>query len=156
MQPSTEGAAPSDRAARAPESARPRWLGTALLIGALYLILSLVTGALAGAASSPSLRVAWRWSAFAIAAVVFAAHLANERLRLRNGSRASAWHVAVAVALGALGLALSANVHELRSAAGYRPRMLIALVAWPLLTALPAFVVALVVAAALGVKRPRA
>jgi hypothetical protein len=31
--------------------------------------------------------------------------------------------------------------------------MLIALVAWPLLTAVPAFIVALVVAAGLGVKR---
>ena len=62
-------------------------------------------------------------------------------------------HASVAVAVGAFALALVANIHDLGSATGYRPRMLIALVAWPLLTAVPAFIVALVVAAGLGVKR---
>ncbi len=38
----------------------------------------------------------------------------------------------LAVAFGAFALALMANVHDLGSSAGYRPRMLIALVAWPL------------------------
>ena len=58
-----------------------------------------------------------------------------------------------AVAFGAFALALAANIHDLGSASGYRPRMLIALVAWPLLTGVPAFIVALVVAAGLGLKR---
>ena len=60
-----------------------------------------------------------------------------------------------AVALGAFALALAANIHDLGSASGYRPRMLIALVAWPLLTAVPAFIVALVLAAGISVKSLR-
>jgi hypothetical protein len=63
--------------------------------------------------------------------------------------------VSAAVALGALGLALAANIHELGSDSGYRLGMLIALIAWPLLTAVPAFVLALVVAAGLGVRWSR-
>ena len=39
-------------------------------------------------------------------------------------------------------------------ASGYRPRMLAALIAWPLLTAVPAYLVALVVSAVLAAKRP--
>lgn len=135
------------------DSSRQRWLLTAILVGVLYLGVAMVTGALAGAAGSNQIQFFWRLSAFVISAVVFAAHIASEHFRLRNTARPTAWHASVAVAFGALGLALMANIHDLGSASGYRPRMLIALVAWPLLTAVPAFIVALVVAAVLGVKR---
>jgi hypothetical protein len=133
---------------------RLRWLGTAILVGVLYPAVGIASAALAGAAASTPMRSFWRVSAFVISAVVFAAHIAHEHVRLRNTARPTAWHASVAVAFGAFGLALAANIHDLGAASGYRPRMLIALVAWPLLTAVPAFLVALVVAAGLGVKRP--
>lgn len=134
-------------------SDRQRWLSTAIVVGVLYLAVGRASAALAGAAASDQMQSFWRFSAFAISAVVFAAHMAYEHFRLRNGARTTAWHASVAVAFGALGLALAANMHDLGSASGYRPRMLIALIAWPLLTAVPAFIVALVVAAGLGVTR---
>src|SRR4030088_1917022 len=96
------------------------------------------------------MRSLWRWSAFGISAVVFAAHIAYEHFRLRNTARPTAWHASAAVAFGAFALALAANIHDLGSASGYRPRMLIALVAWPLLTAVPGFLVALAAAAVLA------
>ena len=135
------------------DSSRQRRLSTVILIGALYLAVGIASSALAGAAASNQMQFFWRLSAFVISAVVFAAHIAYEHFRLRNTARPTAWHASVAVAFGAFGLALVANIHDLGSASGYRPRMLIALVAWPLLTAVPAFIVALVVAAGLGVKR---
>ncbi len=133
------------------DSGRQRWLSTAILVGVLYLAVGITSPALAGAAASNQMRFFWRLSAFIISAVVFAAHIAYEHFRLRNTVRPTAWHASVAVAFGAFTLALAANIHDLGSASGYRPRMLIALVAWPLLTAVPAFIVALVVA--FGVKR---
>ena|SRR5438309_449195 len=136
------------------DSGRQPWLGTVILLGGLYLAIGIASAALAGAAASNQLRSFWRLSAFVISAVVFAAHIAREHFRLRNTARPTAWHASLAVAFGAFALALAANIHDLGSASGYRPRMLIALVAWPLLTAVPAFIVALVVAAGLGVKRP--
>jgi len=136
------------------DSGRQRWLSPAVLVGVLYFAVGIASVALAGAAASNPTRSFWRLSAFVISGVVFAAHIAYEHFRLRNTARPTAWHASVAVALGALALALVANIHDLGSASGYRPRMLIALVAWPLLTAVPAFIVALVVAAGLGVKRP--
>ena len=99
------------------------------------------------------MRLIWRLSAFVVSAVVFAAHIAHEHFRIRNTSGLTAWHASVGVAFGAFALALAANIHDLGSASGYRHRMLIALVAWPALTAVPAFVVALVAAAVLGLRR---
>ncbi|MDQ5846096.1 MAG: hypothetical protein M3539_12475 [Acidobacteriota bacterium] len=138
------------------DSSRQRWLSTAILLGVLYAAVGLATAALAGAAGSNQTQFFWRLSAFVISGAIFAAHIAYEHFRLRNTARPTAWHASLAVALGAFGLALAANIHDLGSASGYRPRMLIAFVAWPLLTAVPAFIVALVLAAALGMKRPRA
>jgi hypothetical protein len=135
------------------DSGRQRWLSTVILVGALYLAVGIASAALAGAAASNQMRSFWRLSAFVISAVVFAAHIAHEHVRLRNTARPTAWHASAAVAIGAFALALVANIHDLGSASGYRPRMLIALVAWPLLTAVPAFIVALMVAAGLGAKR---
>ncbi len=129
------------------------WLSPAIFIGVLYLVVGVASAALAGAASN-QIRFFWRLSAFVISAVVFAAHIAYEHFRLRNSARPTACHTSVAVAFGAFALALVANIHDLGSASGYRARMLIALIAWPLLTAVPAFIVALVVAAGLGAKRP--
>jgi hypothetical protein len=115
----------------------------------LYAAVGIVFARLAGTAASTQIRSVWRFSAFVVSGVVFAAHIAYERFRLRNSARTTAWHASVAVAFGAFALALAATLHELGSASGDRPRLLIALVAWPLLTAVPAFLVALVVAASL-------
>jgi hypothetical protein len=123
------------------------------LVGLLYVVTSLASAALAGSAASDQMQFFWRISAFVVGGVVLIAHIAYEQFRLRNRARQTAWHAAAAAALGGFGIALAANIHDLASAAGYRPRLLIALVAWPLLTGVPAFVVALVVAAALGLKR---
>jgi hypothetical protein len=121
-----------------------------ILAAVLYLAIGLASSALAATAASSQLVSFWRISGFVVSAVVFAAHIAHEHFRLRSAPRPTAWHASVAVALGAFALAAAANIHDLGSAAGYRPRMFVALVAWPLLTAIPAFVVALAVAAGLG------
>ena len=126
-----------------------RWLGIAIVVGALYAVVGMASTVLAGAVTSHAHVVWWRWAAFLVSGLVYVAHIAYERFRLGQGVRSTAWHVALGVALGGFGLALAANVRELGSAAAYRPRMALALVAWPLLTAVPAFVAALAVAAVL-------
>lgn len=134
-------------------SDRRRWLRAVILVGVLYPAAGVGFGALAAGAASDQVRTLWRASAFVMSAVCFAAHIAYEHFRLRSRVRRTAWHTSVGVALGAFALALLANIHDLGSPSGYRPRMLIALLAWPLLTAVPAFVAALVAAACLGLKR---
>ena len=134
-------------------TSRQGWLGPVILAGVLYPVVGIASAALAEAAASPQMQFFWRLSAFAVSGVVLAAHVAYEHFRLRDSARVTAWHASLGAAIGGFLLALMANIHDLGSASGYRPRMLVALIAWPLLTGVPAFVVALVLAVALGWKR---
>ena len=133
---------------------RRRWLRPAMLAGATYLVAGIAFGALAGGAPSHQLRVAWRLAAWLVSAAAFAAHIGYEHSRLRSAPRTTAPHAALAAALGAFGLAAAANVHEILAVPRYRPLLAIALVAWPVGTAVPAFVVALAAAAGLARARP--
>lgn len=136
-------------------STRHRWIRTALAVGGIYLVVTLASGARAGAAASDWARSVWRFAAFAICGMVLLAHAAYEHLWFGRGPRLTAWHASVAVAFGMFALAAVVNVRHLLSPAGYRPRMLIALVAWPLLIGVPAFVGTLVLTGLLSVIRRR-
>jgi len=87
---------------------------------------------------------AWRMAAWAVSAVGYAAHIAYERFRLQNPAGSAALHVALAVALGAFGLAVGANIHSLSAGSvnQHRQLLLLSLAIWPVMTALPAFLVA--------------
>jgi hypothetical protein len=89
----------------------------------------------------------WRLAAWMVSAIGYAGHIAYERFRLRNPPGSAALHVACAVALGAFGLAVGANIHSrsLGSTPQHRQLLLLALGIWPVMTALPAFLVALVI-----------
>jgi hypothetical protein len=126
-----------------------------VLVAAVYLVAGLAFGALAGMAGSGPMRTFWRLMAWAISALAFVAHIGYEHLRVRHDAFIAALHVAVAVALGAFGLALAANVHAWQSGSGNRALLAISLVAWPVLTAIPAFVVAAAASAALMLARRR-
>src|SRR5207302_1618303 len=100
------------------------------------------------AASNP-MRMTWRLAAWAISGAAFAAHIAYEQVRLRSSPGPTALHASLAVALGAFALAVAANVHA-QAAASHQPSHFLALVLWPVVTALPAFVVGLAAAARHG------
>ena len=118
-----------------------------LIAGTAYLLAGVVFGELAGRATSLQERVGWRWAAWAVSAIAFGAHIAYGLLRLRNPPRRTASHAALGAAIGAFGLAAMANIHSLSVSPAKRSiLLLLSLVIWPLLTALPAFVVALTAA----------
>ena len=128
------------------ETGRLRWFWAVLFLGALYFVTGIVFAALAKSAVSSKMVVAWRLAAWVISAVAFAGHIRYEHVLLRSSPRTTALHAALAVGLGAFALAVSAS---LNARATHHPFPGIALVIWPVLTALPAFVVALAVAALL-------
>ena len=90
-----------------------------------------------------------------ISAAVYAFHIGYEHFRVGNSPRVTALHTALAVAVGAFGLAAAANFHEVWAASSYRRSLALALVAWPVPTALPAFIVALVTGCGLALTRRR-
>jgi hypothetical protein len=119
---------------------RHSWFSTAIVIGLLYCAIGIVF-----ALPTDQVRM-WRLAAWVASAALYAAHIAHEHFRLRNSSRPTAWHVAVAVAIGGFGLAVAATIHSLFATPNYtRWRFVLALVAWPIITALPAFIAALAI-----------
>jgi hypothetical protein len=126
---------------------RVKWFWVVLLVAVLYLVAGLVSAALSRSAGSSQGREAWRLAAWVISAIAFAAHICYEHARLRSSPRTTAWHAALAVGLAGFGLAVSASLH---GHATNHPFPVYALAIWPFMTALPAFVVALVVAVVLS------
>ena len=119
-------------------SRRKAWLLPALLFGVAYFLIGRVF-------ALPTDHVqAWRIAAWLVCGVLYAAHIGYEHFKLQSAPRFPAMHVAVAVAIGAFGLALAGMIHSLSTAPGIRPAWLLALVAWPAVTAVPAYLGALV------------
>ena len=125
----------------------------AALLGATYFVFGITFAAFASWSSSPSMHETWNRLGFVVSALVFALHIGYEHFRLRNSTVITALHVSIAVALGAFALAVSANVHGYRLGSNNQRLLAFALVAWPAITAVPAFVVALVAAAGLALRR---
>ena len=135
------------------ESPRQSWVRAVVLLGIGYALVGIVFAV-------PATHVhAWRLAAWVVSAIGYAAHIAYERFRLKNSPGSAALHVAFAVALGAFGLAVGANIHSLSTGSTNQQRqlLLLSLGIWPVMTAFPAFLVALgtsvVVARALGSAR---
>jgi len=116
------------------------------LLGLGYFVIGIATAALSRHAGSSQMKQAWRLAAWALSAVLFAAQILYERIRLGGAAASTALRAALAVAVGGFLLAVAASVHAL---AGGRARVgpqLVALVAWPVLLAVPAFLIAWAVA----------
>ncbi len=119
-----------------------RWLAAAAVTACVYAAAGVGFAALAGIAGSGRLQVVWRLAAWMVSGLAFAAQVAWERFRLRERPRATAWHAALAVAVGMFLLAGAANLHPHPAEVSMRLRL--ALVLWPLITAVPAALAALV------------
>ena|SRR6058998_3366105 len=125
-------------------SPRRAWVRAALLIGVVYFLIGRVF-----ALPSSHLRV-WRLAAWVVSGGAYAAHIGYEHSRLRNPPRRAALHAAVAVAIGAIALAVTGMIHSLSTASTIRPAWLLAVVVWPAVTAVPAFLGALVAGSVLA------
>lgn len=117
---------------------RQSWVRAPFLFGVAYLLIGRVF-------ATPTDHVhLWRLAAWVVSGAVFAAHIGYEHFRLRHSPRTTAWHAALAVALGAFGLAVAGALRSLLTTSTMQLSWLLAFVVWPLVTAVPAFLVALV------------
>lgn len=122
-----------------------RWFGRACVVALVYATAGIGFAELAKSAGAHETVVAWRLAAWIISAIAFAAHIRLDGVRYRFAAVQTAYHAAVASALGAFGLAASAAAHSYLGSPAHRFPM-IALLVWPLITGVPAFVVAYAVA----------
>jgi hypothetical protein len=114
-----------------------------MLIGASagYIAAGSGTAILAGAVASPAAVKAWRWSAWLLSLLIFGLHFAGER-RFRTRPMSGAVYLACAVALGATGVAALGPLRAHWAEPARGRLVLLSIVTWPLLTGVPAFVVA--------------
>src|SRR5215467_9045889 len=119
------------------ESPRQSWVRTTVFLGIAYATVGIVFAV-------PTTHVqAWRLAAWVVSAIGYTSHIAYEHFRLQNSPGSAALHVAFAVAIGAFGLAVGANIHSLSAGSSlHRHLLLLSLGVWPVMTALPAFLVA--------------
>lgn len=120
-----------------------------ILVAVAYVVIGIVFGVLANSGDGNHVRL-WRLAAWVASAAVAAAHIGYEHYQLGSSPRPTALHAAGAVALGAFGLALAANIHWLFAETRGQRSPLLALPVWPVMTAIPAFLAALAVAAVLA------
>jgi len=125
------------------------WLRAMILVAVAYTVIGVAFSVLDNSANANQVLL-WRLAAWVASAAVAAAHIGYEHYRLGSSPRPTALHAAGAVALGAFGIAVAANIHWLVAGTpGQRPPLL-ALPLWPVITALPAFLAALAVAGVLA------
>lgn len=125
-------------------SGRRAWVRAALLVGVAYFLIG------RGFTLPPGPVRAWRLAAWLVSGGAYAAHIAYEHFRLRSSPRLAALHVALAVAIGAIGLAVAGMIQSLSTISAIRPEWLLALVIWPAVTAIPAFLGAFLAGWVLG------
>jgi uncharacterized membrane protein (DUF4010 family) len=128
-----------------------QWLWAAILFGTMYAIAGI---AFPNPSAPNETQFMWRLAAWLTCAVAFAIHIGFEHMRLRNSPFCTALHASAAVALGALALAVAAIIHALTAGTGNQGLLALAPVIWPILTGVPAFVVAFAAAAGLARVRP--
>lgn len=133
---------------------RKHWLYL-LVTGIVYAVVGIGFGEIAKHVTPEQSR-SWRFGAWIACGIVYAMHFGWEQFRLKKRSTAVALHVAIAVGLGGFFLAAAAGVHALTVEA-HAPLWLhgVALIAWPIFTGAPAFVITLITSAGLGTLRTR-
>jgi hypothetical protein len=122
-----------------------RWLRRVALFGVSYLGVGIIFATLANSADSSKMQVVWRLTAWLASVIVFAANIWYEHYRLHSSPFSSALRASLAVALGAFVLAAGANLQSLWATPSNHRSLALALVVWPIVAGVPAFVVALVV-----------
>lgn len=115
------------------------------IAGLTYFVIGYGFGELDDLAASQRGLFLWRLGAWVASGMVYAAHIWFEYAHLRHSPRATAFHVGLGVAFGGFLLAFLATLHAVfvASSAPFK-QYLVALLAWPIFTAVPAFVVAFI------------
>ena len=134
---------------------RSQWIAEAaaavLLAAVVYGVIG-VTFAVPAHGSAFQVR-AWRLAAWVVSGVVFAAHIAYAHWRLRTTPAPTALQASLGAALGAFLLAAAATARAYQAGAGNLSSFRLALVAWPVVTFVPAFITAFIVTAVPGLRR---
>jgi hypothetical protein len=114
-----------------------------VVVGVAYVTIGVATAALSRTVGSATAASGWRLSAWGLSAAVFLCHAVLARPRAGSGIVSAATQVALAAGIGALLLAVVGPVRSHWAEPNRARLVLLSVIAWPLLTGLPAFAAAL-------------
>ena len=135
--------------------ARRGWISTGLIFALVYPAAGLLFPLAVHQPASAPMRVIWRLVPWVLSLAAVLSQVLFERLRLHSTVRQAAWHTAAAAAFGGL-LMAAAGPARGHWGTATQQRGLAALFLWPVIMAVPAFVVALGFGAAVGrLRTPR-
>jgi len=140
--------------APAPAAPQGRAWPRVVAVGLGYFAIGFLTVAISRQVARSGLQPV-RLASWAVSAVVFGTHIWYEVRRAGGAPAGTALRNALAVALGGFLLAAVATLHALSVGSARVVPQLVALVAWPVLLAVPAFLVAWGAAGAMRAKRTR-
>ena len=121
-----------------------KWVRAAAIPAVLYPIVGVTFASPLHASSTHAAVIAWRLAAWLVSAAAFASHLGYEHRQLRNSPFRAAVHCAAAVAVGAFLLAVWVNIRGYWMPSAHHSRLApLALVVFPVVTGVPAFLVGL-------------
>ena len=123
-----------------PTHSTATWLRSAILFGFGYFLVGRLF-----AVPGPHGQT-WRFAAWVVSFFIYTTHFRYERARSSSPPRMVALHVATAVAIGAFGLAVAGMMRSVTTQGSLKSTWLLALVLFPAVTAVPAFLVALIAA----------
>jgi hypothetical protein len=126
------------------------WFRVVLIVAAAYLIIGFGFADIGNNASSSQIQRFWRVAAWGVSFVVFVAHIRYEHSKFHNAAPTTALHASLAAAIASFGLAVSANIHAQFVTSGNPTMLALSLLLWPILTMVPAFGVAFIIASGLA------
>jgi len=127
---------------------RKHWI-CLIIVGIIYAVVGIGFGEIAKRVPVDQSR-AWRLGAWVASAAVYAGHFGYEQFRIEQRSLKVALHAAIAVGIGGFLLAVAAGAHAIFIGSQAQLWLYgVALIAWPIFTGVPAFVVTLVASALL-------
>ncbi len=127
-------------------SGKQSWLKVMILSSTLYLLIGIIFPLFSKSLSPREIPNLWRLLSFLTSAFVYGIHIGYEHSRLHNTPLQIAFHTSLAVALGAIVLAGFINIEALWANPGNHNSLLTAIFLWPLITGVPAFIVAVIIA----------
>jgi hypothetical protein len=134
-------------------TSQDRWLPAVILVALGYVLVGYCTTLFADSAATDLMRNMWRRAAFLVSGFVFVLHFWYDFYRRHHPPRATALHASLSVALAAFILAVQANVHAWVTGTGNTTMLAIALLVWPTMTGIPAYLVGRAVGALLARRR---
>jgi hypothetical protein len=128
------------------QTKRSKYIKLIISFGLIYLVIGILSALITNPMEPTGMQTSLRLLALALAIAAFVYHIRLELFKSNNSILRTALYAAIATAIGTFLLAVMANIHSILTAAENKDQLPLALIVWPAVTGLLAFLGGSVVA----------